>query len=162
MRRDVNKAVERMDHILRCERQLRRWLLNPPDGVAEEDYEELHLRLREAEAALSGAYRQWHGIGHVSVTVRPEPNVDAQDWHVAVNGQATIVTADPKTTLSEILTDALLQTGNERWGGEDRWEFVNPRGALLDASAKLGELDPSLTSPSGCCLFIQLRPGVGA
>lgn len=62
MRRDSNKALERMDHILRCERQLRRWVLNPPPGVAEEDYDELHVRLVEAETALSAAYRQWHGI----------------------------------------------------------------------------------------------------
>lgn len=85
-----------------------------------------------------------------------------REWHVAVNGQGTSVTAGLQATLSEILVEALLKTGNERWGGEDRWEFVNPRGVLLDEMTKLGDLDPSLRSPSGCWLFIQLRPGVGA
>lgn len=63
MRRDTDEALERLDHILRCERQLRRWLLNPPSAVAEEDYDELHARVREAEAALSAAYSQWHRAG---------------------------------------------------------------------------------------------------
>ena len=61
MRRDIDEALQRMDHILRCERQLRRWLQFPPDGIAEEHYDALHVYLREAEWALSNAYQLWHG-----------------------------------------------------------------------------------------------------
>jgi hypothetical protein len=77
----------------------------------------------------------------------------------AVNGQATQIEADPETTLSEILTAAILQTENERWGGESAWESRNPRGKLLDGSTKLGDLVPN---ERGICAFIQLKPGWGA
>jgi len=77
----------------------------------------------------------------------------------AVNGQPTQVEADPETLLSAILATTLLQTANERWGGEAAWEARNPRGELLDGSAKLGDLVPN---ERGIHAFIQLKPGWGA
>ena len=62
MRRDIHEAVERFAAIDRYRRQFGRWITNPPEGVAEEDYDALHEALREAESALSRAYRQWHAI----------------------------------------------------------------------------------------------------
>lgn len=64
MRRDTQEALERMDHILRCERQLRRWLIDPPAEIAEENYDTLHAALVVAEDALSAAYREWHGTSN--------------------------------------------------------------------------------------------------
>lgn len=62
MQRDSQEALDRLDAIHRYERQLRRWVISPPGGVAEEDYDALHVALRNAEAALLGAYQQWHAI----------------------------------------------------------------------------------------------------
>lgn len=84
----------------------------------------------------------------------PESHFD-----VAVNGQATRIAADPQVPLSAIITDAILLTENERWGGVDMWECRSPRGELLDGSIKLGDLVPS---ERGICVFIGLKPGIGA
>ena len=91
--------------------------------------------------------------------LREPQKADAAKYRVAVNGQATLIDASPDTSLSAILTDAILLTGNERWGGEDRWECRTPRGELLDGSTKLGDLTPN---ERGTHVFIQLKPGVFA
>lgn len=80
-------------------------------------------------------------------------------FDVAVNGQAARITADSEAPLSTILVDAILLTENERWGGVDRWECRSPRGELLDDATKLGDL---VLSERGICVFIGLKPGVGA
>lgn len=73
MRRDTNEAIERLDHIHRCERQLRRWLQDPPLGAAEEDYDALHTALRAAEQAISSGYRLWHALSAEPARAVPAP-----------------------------------------------------------------------------------------
>ena len=94
------------------------------------------------------------------MTPAPDPHAaHVRGFALAVNGQPTLIEAAPDTPLSAILTDAILATGNERWGGEDRWECRTPRGELLDSDAKLGDLTPN---PRGIVVFVQLKPGVFA
>ena len=74
MRRDTEEAVERMDAITRYVRQLRRWLADPPAGLAEEDYDVLHEALDTAEESLRTAYKQWHA----------QPNERSGGWALVV------------------------------------------------------------------------------
>jgi hypothetical protein len=78
---------------------------------------------------------------------------------LAVNGQAARIEAAPATPLSAIVADAILLTGNERWGGVERWECRNSRGELLDDSTALGAIAPN---QRGVSVWIQLKPGVFA
>ena len=78
---------------------------------------------------------------------------------VAVNGQPATIIANPDTPLSEVLPGAISETGNERWGGVEKWEVVTTRGQLLDGAVTLGELIPN---ERGVYAFVQLKPGVAA
>jgi hypothetical protein len=78
---------------------------------------------------------------------------------VTVNGQPTQLDVPSETPISGIVTDAILLTENERWGGVDRWECRNSRGELLDDSTALGDVTPN---ERGVSVWIQLKPGVFA
>lgn len=83
----------------------------------------------------------------------------ATEYGVAVNGQLAKIAVAPDTPLSAIVADAILMTGNERWGGEDRWECRDSRGELLDDTTRLGDIEPNVR---GVSVWVQLKPGVFA
>lgn len=85
----------------------------------------------------------------------------ATTWHVNVNGQPTQLDLDLDAPLSEIKAPAILATGNERWGGEDRWEIRDSRGELFDESFTFRRLLKRGYFQDRR-VFVSLKPGVFA
>lgn len=75
---------------------------------------------------------------------------------VIVNGQPTLVEANPEAPLFTVIPRALEQTGNT---GQppDNWELRDAQGALLDTSKKIASFD----FPPDVRLFLNLKAGVG-
>ena len=78
------------------------------------------------------------------------------DLAVIVNGQATVVEANPNAPLHSIIGKALEQTGNSGQPPEN-WEFRDAGGGLLDASKKIADFH----FPPDVKLFLNLKAGVG-
>jgi hypothetical protein len=78
------------------------------------------------------------------------------DIAVIVNGQPTVVTANPNSPLHTIVPRALDQTGNA--GQEpDGWEVRNAEGVTLELGRKIKDFG----FPPGVRLFLNLRAGIG-
>ena len=84
-----------------------------------------------------------------------------QEWQVNVNGQPTLLTVDLDAPLHAIKTPAILATGNERWGGEDRWEIRDSRGEAFDEDFTLRRL-LDLGRLHDHKVWLNLKPGVFA
>lgn len=82
-------------------------------------------------------------------------------WQVNVNGQPTTLAVDLDAPVRSIKTPAILATGNERWGGEDRWEIRDSKGELFDESFSFRRL-LDLGRFHDHKVWIGLKPGVGA
>jgi len=78
------------------------------------------------------------------------------DITVVVNGQPTVVRANPEAPLETIIPKALEQTGNT---GQppDNWELRDAAGTLLDVRQKI----ESFHFPPNVHLFLNLKAGVG-
>jgi hypothetical protein len=72
---------------------------------------------------------------------------------VIVNGQPTVIEANPNSPLKSVKEKALHATGNI---GQppDQWEFRDAPGAPLDENRKISELGATR-------VFLNLRAGVG-
>ena len=75
---------------------------------------------------------------------------------VIVNGQPTLIEANPNAPLHSIIGKALEQTGNAGQPAEN-WEFRDAGGTLLDDSKKIGSFD----FPPDVKLFLNLKAGIG-
>jgi len=75
---------------------------------------------------------------------------------VIVNGQPTVVAANPNAPLHTIIEPALRQTGNT---GQppDAWELRDANGEILDGARKIKDFDFA----PGTRIFLNLRAGVG-
>jgi Protein of Unknown function (DUF2604) len=78
------------------------------------------------------------------------------DIAVVVNGQPTLVRANPAAELRTIIPKALEATGNS---GQppDNWELRDQAGTLLDVSKRI----ESFHFPPDVRLFLNLKAGVG-
>lgn len=81
---------------------------------------------------------------------------DKLDIAVIVNGQPTVVSANPNSPLHTIVPRALEQTGN---AGQqpDAWELRNAEGVTLELGRKIKDFG----FPPGVKLFLNLRAGIG-
>jgi hypothetical protein len=127
-------------------------------ALADGELTEARVRLGELREAHDGLLRELFALALAEGCAAPAPGRESL-FAFAVNGQATQIEAAPETPLSEILATAILQTGNERWGGESAWESRTPRGELLDGSTRLRDLVPN---ERGIHAFVGLKPGWGA
>ena len=75
---------------------------------------------------------------------------------VIVNGQPTVIEANPQAQLHSIIGRALEQTGNSGQPPEN-WEFRDAGGSLLDGDRKIEEFH----FPPDVKLFLNLKAGVG-
>lgn len=75
---------------------------------------------------------------------------------IVVNGQPTVVEANPNGPLHTVIPKALEQTGNTGQPVEN-WELRDAAGNLLDGSRKI---DTFHFAP-GVHLFLNLKAGVG-
>lgn len=75
---------------------------------------------------------------------------------VVVNGQPTVVEAEPEAPLKTIIPKALEQTGNT---GQppDNWELRDAAGVELDVNIKIEDYH----FPPDVRLFLNLKAGVG-
>jgi hypothetical protein len=78
------------------------------------------------------------------------------DIAVVVNGQVTIVDANPNSPLGTIIPKALHQTNNKGQPPEN-WELRDANGVLLDLSKKIRDFN----FPAHVRLFLNLKAGVG-
>jgi Predicted metal binding domain/Protein of Unknown function (DUF2604) len=78
------------------------------------------------------------------------------DLTVVVNGEPTVVSAEPHAPLRAIVAKALAQTSNTGQPA-DQWELRNEAGVLLDLGQRLE--DSGLVT--GATLFLNLIAGVG-
>jgi hypothetical protein len=78
------------------------------------------------------------------------------DLAVIVNGQPTVVEANPRAALESVIARALEQTGNV---GQppDQWEIRDASGIELDRHRKIEDFQ----FPPGMKLFLNLKAGVG-
>jgi hypothetical protein len=75
---------------------------------------------------------------------------------VVVNGQATVVEANPNAPLHTVIPHALQATGNSGQPPEN-WELRDENGTLLDTSKKIS----SFNFAPDVRLFLSLKAGVG-
>jgi hypothetical protein len=75
---------------------------------------------------------------------------------VVVNGQPTVVHANPNSPLKSVIPKALEATGNTGQPPEN-WELRDANGTLLDGSKKI----ESFGFPPDVQLFLNLKAGVG-
>ncbi len=75
---------------------------------------------------------------------------------IVVNGQPTVVHANPNSPLKTVIPKALEATGNTGQPPEN-WELRDANGTLLDTSKKIG----SFNFPAGMRLLLNLKAGVG-
>ena len=75
---------------------------------------------------------------------------------VVVNGQPTIVEANPEAPLRTIIPIALEQTGNTGQPPEN-WELRDAAGVELDVAKKIEDFQ----FPADVRLFLNLKAGVG-
>ena len=75
---------------------------------------------------------------------------------VVVNGQPTIVEANPEAPLRTIIPVALEQTGNTGQPPEN-WELRDAAGVELDVAKKIEDFQ----FPADVRLFLNLKAGVG-
>jgi hypothetical protein len=75
---------------------------------------------------------------------------------VVVNGQPTIVEANPEVPLRTIIPVALEQTGNTGQPPEN-WELRDAAGVELDVAKKIEDFQ----FPVDVRLFLNLKAGVG-
>lgn len=78
------------------------------------------------------------------------------DLAVIVNGQPTVVQANPNQPLHSIIGKALEQTHNVGQPPES-WEFRDADGMLLDGSKKIEDFHFS----TDVKLFLNLKAGIG-
>lgn len=78
------------------------------------------------------------------------------DIAVVVNGQPTLVEANPNAPLKTVIPKALQETGNTGQPPEN-WELRDSNGTLLDTSKKI----ESFGFAPGVQLFLNLKAGVG-
>lgn len=75
---------------------------------------------------------------------------------VVVNGQPTIVEANPEAQLRTVIPIALEQTGNTGQPPEN-WELRDAAGVELDVAKKIEDFQ----FPADVRLFLNLKAGVG-
>jgi hypothetical protein len=75
---------------------------------------------------------------------------------IVVNGQQTIVNAQPEAPLHTVIPKALEQTGNAGQGIEN-WELRDSAGTILDLDKKIEDF----RFPPHTVLFLNLKAGVG-
>lgn len=75
---------------------------------------------------------------------------------IVVNGQPTVVSANPNSPLRTVIPKALEATGNTGQPPEN-WELRDANGTLLDISKKIA----SFNFPAGVRLLLNLKAGVG-
>ena len=75
---------------------------------------------------------------------------------IVVNGQPTVVSANPEAPLGTVVPKALEQTGN---GGQppQNWELRDAQGTILDLHRKIEDYG----FPPDVKLFLNLKAGVG-
>jgi hypothetical protein len=78
---------------------------------------------------------------------------DKISLEVVVNGQPTVVEANPNSPLRSVKEKALQATGNIGQS-PDQWEFRDAPGAVLDENRKIGDLGTHR-------VFLNLQAGVG-
>lgn len=78
------------------------------------------------------------------------------DLTVIVNGQPTVVEANPNAELRSVVEKALSQT-HTTGRGEDEWELRDATGLELDLGRKIASFD----FLPGTQLFLNLKAGVG-
>jgi hypothetical protein len=78
------------------------------------------------------------------------------DIAIIVNGQPTVVSANPHSPLRTVIPRALEDTGNTGQPPEN-WELRDAGGTLLDTSQKIESFD----FPADVRLFLSLKAGVG-
>jgi hypothetical protein len=78
------------------------------------------------------------------------------DIAIIVNGQPTLVRANPEAELRSVIPKALEATGNT---GQppDNWELRDQAGTLLDVSKRI----ETFHFPADVRLFLNLKAGVG-
>jgi hypothetical protein len=78
------------------------------------------------------------------------------DLAVIVNGQPTVVSANPQAALESVISKALEQTGNV---GQPpgNWEIRDSAGTELDPHRKINDFQFA----PGAKLFLNLKAGVG-
>lgn len=81
---------------------------------------------------------------------------EKMDIAVVVNGQITIVEAQPDAPLGTIIPKALHQTNNKGQPPEN-WELRDSNGVLLDLAKKIKDFN----FPPNVRLFLNLKAGVG-
>lgn len=81
-----------------------------------------------------------------------DPKIDIT---VVVNGQPTVVTANPNAPLHTIIPKALAQT-NTTGQPPENWE-LNYEGQVLDVDRKI----ETFNFPPGVQLFLNLKAGIG-
>ena len=82
----------------------------------------------------------------------PDPHIDIT---VIVNGQPTVVRANPSAPLLTVIPKALEQTHTTGQPPEN-WE-LNYEGKVLDPAQKI----ESFQFPAGAQLFLNLKAGIG-
>lgn len=82
--------------------------------------------------------------------------LDKLDITVVVNGQPTVVEANPNAPLRTIIPRALEQTHNVGQPPE-QWELRDAAGNLLDLGKKVEDFG----FPAEVTLFLNLKAGVG-
>ena len=82
----------------------------------------------------------------------PGPNIDLT---IIVNGQPTVVRANPNAPLRSVVERALAQT-NTTGQPPENWE-LNFNGAVLDLTAKI----ETFAFPKDATLFLNLKAGIG-
>jgi hypothetical protein len=78
------------------------------------------------------------------------------DLSVVVNGQPTMIQAEPEALLGSIIPKALEQTGNVGQPPQN-WELRDANGNVLDPARKV----ESFGFVSGVVIFLNLRAGIG-
>jgi Protein of Unknown function (DUF2604) len=73
---------------------------------------------------------------------------------IVVNGEPTVVEANPHAALHSVIGRALAQTGNTGQA-EENWELRDASGLKLDLNRKISEFPPDVR------LFLNLKAGVG-
>jgi hypothetical protein len=82
----------------------------------------------------------------------PDPHIDLT---IVVNGQPTVVRANPHTPLLTVIEKALAQTENTGQPPTN-WE-LNYGGTILDPTAKV----ETFNFPAAATLFLNLKAGIG-
>lgn len=75
---------------------------------------------------------------------------------IVVNGQLTLVEANPEAALESVIPKALDQTGNHGQPAEN-WELRDADGGVLDVHKSI----ESYNFPPDVKLFLNLKAGVG-